>query len=85
MHPVESQRYVLGFGECGGKAIQPRPGRFRSRHLAQQEKISPPMPRIMRAADNEVIIPVLDLCPTKLQQREIGLVTQRGDFHGSGL
>src|SRR4051794_11503216 len=65
IYPVESQRNMLGFGECGGKAIQPRLGRIRPWHLAQQQKISPPMSRIINAADKEVILPVLDLCPTK--------------------
>jgi hypothetical protein len=84
LHPVESRRDTLGSKECGGKAIQPPPGRFQARRLAQQQEISPPMSRL-GAADNKVVSPILDLCPIKPRQREIGLVTQRGDFHGSGL
>jgi hypothetical protein len=71
---------MLSRGKRCGEAIQPRLGRFRSGYLGQQKKITPPVCRVMRAADEEVIASVLDLRPAEPQEGEVGLVTERGQL-----
>jgi hypothetical protein len=78
---AESERNMLSPGKRCGEAIQPRLGRFRSGYLCQQKKVTPPVCRVMRAADDDV----LDLRPAKPQQGEVGLVTERGQLHGNAL
>ncbi len=82
---VESERNVLGPRERGGEAIQPRLGRIIGRYPCQQEKVPPPMGRVVRAANNEVVTAVLDLRPTELQQGEVGSITQRSQLHNTEL
>jgi len=78
---VEAQRDVPSCRERCREAVQPRPAVLRSRHLSQKEEIAPPVGRVVWAANDEMVAPVLDLGPAASQEGEIGPVPQRDHVH----
>jgi hypothetical protein len=81
---VDAERHVTGGGEDFGEACQPRgrvPGFRRGR---EEQEVAPPVRRVRRAPDHDVVTAVGDLAALHPSDHQIRAVTEGGDVHGRG-
>ena len=81
---VDAERHVTGGGEDLGEPRQPLrrlPGLRGSR---EEQEVSPPVRRVCRAPDDDVITAVGDLAALHPADHQIRAVSEGGDVHGRG-